>query len=137
MLVKTYGQLKNKLICRFCKRTDVPLMKNLRTKYGQYYACRSCNTENSKKYRSSKNGMKKTREAVYKSIQKYPHKQNARQKLQYAVKKGYIQKPDQCICGNIKVEAHHTDYSKPLVVTWLCRACHANEHKKEICHLGK
>jgi hypothetical protein len=31
-------------------------------------------------------------------------------------------------CGNPDAEAHHDDYRRPLVVTWLCRGCHRGEH---------
>lgn len=31
-------------------------------------------------------------------------------------------------CGVAKVDAHHDDYSKPLDVRWLCRACHTRHH---------
>lgn len=32
-------------------------------------------------------------------------------------------------CGNVKSEAHHPDYSKPLEVDWLCRRCHMKRHR--------
>lgn len=32
-------------------------------------------------------------------------------------------------CGDLKTDAHHDDHSKPLVVIWLCRACHMAHHK--------
>lgn len=35
-----------------------------------------------------------------------------------------------CRCGEIKVDGHHPDYSKPLEVVWLCRPCHMDEHAK-------
>ena len=34
-----------------------------------------------------------------------------------------------CVCGEIKVEAHHADYSKPLEVIWFCRKHHIQYHK--------
>lgn len=34
-----------------------------------------------------------------------------------------------CQCGSTKTEAHHHDYSKPLDVRWLCRACHQAAHR--------
>ena len=34
------------------------------------------------------------------------------------------------ICGETKVEAHHTDYYKPLDVQWLCRKHHLEQHGK-------
>lgn len=35
-----------------------------------------------------------------------------------------------CFCGNAKVEAHHTDYSKPLKIIWLCKKHHIEADKK-------
>lgn len=34
-------------------------------------------------------------------------------------------------CGASKVEGHHEDYSKPLMVVWLCRPCHARHHQTQ------
>lgn len=58
------------------------------------------------------------------------HKNNAQQKLRHAVKIGKIVKTACEKCGNQKSEGHHDDYSKPLSVRWLCRSCHANEHRR-------
>lgn len=39
--------------------------------------------------------------------------------------------PQPCeVCRTTEeVEKHHEDYSKPLVVRWLCRSCHLAEHR--------
>jgi hypothetical protein len=44
-----------------------------------------------------------------------------------------ITKPKKCrVCRKEGlVEGHHSDYSKPLKVQWLCRNCHWKKHKKE------
>lgn len=34
------------------------------------------------------------------------------------------------ICGALKVEAHHDNYSEPLSVRWFCRTHHAEHHRK-------
>jgi hypothetical protein len=31
-------------------------------------------------------------------------------------------------CGSVKAQKHHEDYTKPLQVKWLCRACHLRLH---------
>ena len=39
--------------------------------------------------------------------------------------------PEACErCGELKVEKHHPDYTKPLKVEWLCRPCHLELHAK-------
>jgi predicted DNA-binding transcriptional regulator AlpA len=35
-------------------------------------------------------------------------------------------------CGNAKAEAHHSDYTKPLHVQWLCRSCHVRLHDGQL-----
>ena len=54
--------------------------------------------------------------------------------VQQAVEAGGLKRPDRCSeCGQKKfVVAHHDDYSKPLVVRWLCIKCHKLHHKGEI-----
>lgn len=52
-----------------------------------------------------------------------------------ALQTGLLIKPDKCSdCGIEDTEAflegHHTDYSKPLDVVWLCKPCHLKAHKK-------
>lgn len=55
-----------------------------------------------------------------------PIVKKAWQETNYAVAKGILTRPSNCSkCGKrCKPDAHHADYSKPLEVTWLCRACH-------------
>lgn len=61
----------------------------------------------------------------------------SRRKVYYALKKGQITKPDHCSkCAKHvnefpRLEAHHQDYSKPLVVTWLCTKCHKTLHSEQ------
>ena len=54
---------------------------------------------------------------------------------QAAIKSGRLIRPATCSqCGGTtpQIEAHHTDYSKPLDVTWLCTYCHFQAHGKSI-----
>lgn len=60
-------------------------------------------------------------------------KQDARRKLTHAVWSGKVTRPDTCErCGRKgHVDGHHTDYSKPLEVEWLCRSCHMSHHSNQ------
>jgi len=57
---------------------------------------------------------------------------NARAYLNTYVRRGKVERPAECFTCRTAgpVEGHHHDYSKPLEVTWLCRSCHQEEHKK-------
>jgi len=37
------------------------------------------------------------------------------------------------VCGDTKTDAHHSDYSKPLDIMWLCREHHFDWHKVNKC----
>jgi hypothetical protein len=59
-------------------------------------------------------------------------KASARRKVQYHITKGYLTRPNKCERCNkeIYTQAHHEDYNKPLVIAWLCDACHKERHKE-------
>lgn len=61
--------------------------------------------------------------------QQHPDRKRARNALNNAVRDGRLVRKPCERCGTTrKVEGHHADYSKPLVVHWLCRGCHHLEH---------
>lgn len=57
-----------------------------------------------------------------------PEKRKAHEKVKDALRRGALIK-QACQCGEVLVHAHHDDYSKPLEVKWLCRACHRKHHE--------
>ncbi len=59
----------------------------------------------------------------------FDEKYNCRKTLRNAVKRGLVVKESCKICGELKTEAHHNDYSKPLDVIWLCRRHHHLIHR--------
>jgi len=60
----------------------------------------------------------------------HPLRYYARTAVGNALRDGRLVRQPCKICGNPESEAHHPDYSKPLEVVWLCKACHAAEHQK-------
>jgi hypothetical protein len=123
--------------CTRChSKKDLYVNSKYKTKQGVEriaYMCRKCNTERIKKYMKNAKNRDIVYKSVYASIKRHKNKQNARAKLGYHIRKGNIIKPKICsICEKAKkIEGHHTDYSKPLLVTWTCRQCHADLHKRE------
>lgn len=61
----------------------------------------------------------------------HPYHQRARESVRRALLKGILIRLNFCqLCGCFSsTHAHHSDYSKPLQVCWLCKACHDKVHK--------
>src|SRR5574343_1998369 len=62
----------------------------------------------------------------YKARKRLKHREmiKAHKKVAYAVKTGKrVRQPCQ-VCGELKVQAHHEDYAKPLDVQWYCAPHH-------------
>lgn len=55
-------------------------------------------------------------------------KERARMVIAHLVEGGF-QRPSCEVCGKSNAEAHHTDYSRPLDVRWLCRSHHMELHR--------
>ena len=53
----------------------------------------------------------------------------AHKKTEWAIESGALVRQPCELCGAIKVDAHHDDYSKPLEVRWLCRKHHLLHHR--------
>ena len=78
-------------------------------------------TEEGKKYK--KEYQKRWRE-------ENPEKHAAHNALNNALRDGKIEKNPCEVCGDANSLGHHTDYSLPLDVMWLCSACHGAAHRK-------
>lgn len=96
-----------------------------------YFRCRDCNTKLIKKYRNTTKGRFIYSEQQKRKREEYRVKHSARQKLNSALRKNLLIKPDICsTCKEKKkLDAHHGDYTQPLIVEWLCRLCHIRLHK--------
>lgn len=54
----------------------------------------------------------------------------ARWAVNRAIAAGRLVRQPCANCGAAKSQAHHSDYSKPLDVRWLCQPCHMKAHKE-------
>jgi hypothetical protein len=61
--------------------------------------------------------------------QEHPDAYKAQTAVNNALRDGRLTKQPCAICGTEKhVHGHHSDYSKPLAVKWLCAKCHHRIH---------
>lgn len=125
------------LKCKICK-SDKDLIKIDRRKtlkgVVQRYICNSCNTVRLKRYRATKIGAERTYAATKGSIYRNYDKQKARMVIYRALKAGSVTKSECCdSCGQrLELQGHHYDYSRPLIVAWLCVKCHSFLHRSRI-----
>ena len=61
--------------------------------------------------------------------EKFPQHHRARRIAFNAIRTGKLLRCPCEICGIIEVEAHHDDYTKPLMVRWLCVKHHKEFHR--------
>lgn len=131
--------------CGCCKelRFLVDFPTNKRALSGYYCYCKICaNSKNknnylnnrekilkrTKLYRQTEKGKEVMRSATKRSILKFPEKQFARDEVNKALKRGDLTKLECEFCGDTKTQAHHSDYSKPLEVRWVCKKHHWELH---------
>ncbi len=123
------------LCCYFCIKLFPldDLHIHARRKTYNIYSCRECSTSRHRKWLVTPAGRASSRKATRKSEAKHILKRNARAIFHYHKKVGNIIKPAHCeMCSETDIQAHHTDYSYPLMVQWLCIKHHAAQHRKKI-----
>ena len=123
-----------------CKECHKELVRQNRKKNAEYYReydkYRFKNDpkvrERHKRYQKTDAGKASIRRAHLKYWAENPEKRAATNILNSALKRGKVIKPSNCQeCGSTgRIEGHHTDYTLPLNVEWLCNKCHRNRHKQ-------
>lgn len=136
--------------CFKCK-----LVKQLRFFYphkkmadGHLNKCKDCAKKDAHARYNSEEGIKKIIAYERKRAQ-YPHRKKRRvecrkvhrrehrvrnvawDKTTRAIREGKLIKKPCEECGDLKSQAHHPDYSKPLEVVWFCRKHHLKKHGKK------
>ncbi len=113
-------------------------------KRGYSTLCKSCtknrnkikNKEFKERLKSTEHGrerLRKLRSSSFRNIMADPDRRTklyARLTLQRAVKVGKIIRKPCEVCGKHETEGHHSDYSKPFDVIWLCRVHHQKAHRQ-------
>lgn len=117
-------------ICQQCRFVFMARPSEVRAGRARY-----CSRECAAKSRTGKNnpnwkGGRSQDNMYYKkrSIARHPEKHRVRQITYRAIQSGKVQRKPCEVCGDIKSEAHHEDYTKPLGITWLCRKHHDERH---------
>lgn len=121
--------------CKECTKSDVRKNRIENIGYYQHYDKRRASNDDRKQrcrmYSKTTNGKASHARSLKKYILKYPSKNKAHYAVSNAIRDGKLKRNSACeACGiECRTEAHHHDYSKPLDVHWLCKACHVEWHK--------
>jgi hypothetical protein len=121
--------------CRICEieKSETDFYKGLaqckpcyRNKVTQY---RKTNISRIRKYDRDR-GNRQNSSYLSEHRKKYPIQTKAQRKVAYEISKGTIKEEPCEICqSEIRLHAHHDDYSKPLKIRWLCAAHHKQWHR--------
>lgn len=68
--------------------------------------------------------------AARERYKKDPTKAAARARVALEIRRGKMAKKPCEVCGHEKAQAHHSDYTKPLEISWLCAEHHRAWHKE-------
>lgn len=117
--------------CKKCNE-EKPISEFERCEDWTRNTCRQCRLVKDAKY-FQKHKEKKLLQ--YKARGENPveaFKRKARMIYRNALTRGEIVRKPCEVCGDEKTHGHHTDYSKPLQVNWLCRKHHYEKHRKQL-----
>jgi hypothetical protein len=104
--------------CKECTKTDVKKHRQDNWQYVRDY---------DRLRASQPHRVAKAKEIQTRWKAQHPERRAAQLQVQYALRKGTLQKTPCMVCGD-KAESHHPDYSRPLDVVWLCPAHHKQAH---------
>jgi hypothetical protein len=119
--------------CKACTRKDVTEHRNANIEriraYDKARASMPHRVAARKEYAKTPEGRAAHARALKVSSIRFPERDFARHALGNAVRDGRIERWPCEVCGSVSTEGHHPDYSRPLVVVWLCNRHHREAHK--------
>ena len=122
--------------CKICVKNRVNLYVAKNPEKIKFWANKYANSEKGKLsqsvYLQTEKGrlVRKIRNDQYKK--NHPLRFSARTIVAYEISKGQLFRPLLCeSCDQTgKIHAHHSDYTKPLLISWLCEPCHKQWHRE-------
>lgn len=119
--------------CKPCRCAKVRANRLLRADQYQAYergrATLPHRVEAREAYAQTPHGKAVTGRAKRRFITRNPVKRRAHNVVNAAIRDGKLSRQPCEVCGEVRSQAHHDDYSKPLDVRWLCTTHHAEWHK--------
>lgn len=122
--------------CKECVKLRIEKYAKLNVEKKKEWCRNYANSKKGKaksaKYLSTEYGKTVKLRASENYKKRYPLKVKANHFVAYAIECGNLIKPSVCSeCkSESKLEGHHDDYTKPLVIRWLCIPCHKQWHRK-------
>ena len=112
------------------RKTDAAWMEK-RRQWTRAWRATPAGQEAIAQYREKVRPLELERTRLHARTHRQGYRANA--KLRYAIRKGWIVRPDHCErCGATgRIEGAHHDYDRPLDVRWLCVSCHRAWDKAE------
>jgi len=127
---------KSDFLCLPCRRSNEREWREKRKAEGRPVVSTKLPREWHKQYEREYYSDPENKKRIAANMRRYAkdprlqQKHKARWMTSRAIKLGRLLKTPCVACGESKSEAHHADYSKPLEVIWLCRACHSKTHQE-------
>lgn len=120
-------------ICKACHKTNVRdnYLRN-REHFREYERGRATlphRVSLRQAYAATPEGRAKGSQAKRAYSERNPIKRAAVTAVNNAVRCGQLSSQPCEVCGEVKAQAHHDDYGKPLDVRWLCTKHHAEWHR--------
>ena len=107
--------------CIECAKADVRAHRSANLDRVRAYDCERAKTPARRAH------MKRTTAQYFAA---HPDRKKANHAVSNAVRDGRLVRQPCQVCGATRSHGHHSDYSKPLDVVWLCAVHHKEEHQR-------
>ena len=120
-------------VCKACHRENVRANRAANIEHYREFDRARANLphriEAREQYAQTPEGKAAAIRAKRRFIERHPAKRAAHLAVSNALRSGHLTRQQCEQCGEVKAQAHHDDYSKPLDVWWLCTTHHAEWHR--------